>query len=150
MKLKIFAIIFFLQLAFPRIAGAQVVINEINPFEEWVELYNLGETQVSLDGCTLFLDASYDPQKVVFTLSDVFSGKFKVVTWGGNWLNNGGDTVKIQCPTESDEISYGSNLNNKTFGRSPDGTGSFYVLESSSQGSANSNPQTSPSPTPTS
>lgn len=163
---KVKTSVFFLILiclAFPVRVSAQVVINEVfpNPLgteagAEWVELYNTtSEVEVSLSGCTLRLDDNYDPQKVVFGTED-FIGKFKVITWEGSWLNNLGDQIKLDCGTFSDVVSYGNVAGavvsapeeGFSFGRSPDGTGNFYLLSSVTLGEVNSPPPT-PTPEPT-
>src|SRR4030042_3550323 len=141
--------------------SAQVVINEVfpNPVgeesgSEWVELYNLGADPYSLSGCTLYLDNDYDPQKVVFG-EEAFIEKYKVITWGGFWLRNTGDQIRLICASFSDIVSYGDASNASvvapeesfTFGRSPDGTGNYYLLSSVTLGEANSTVIT-PSPTP--
>jgi hypothetical protein len=143
---------------------AKVVINEVlsNPSgteagAEWVELYNTENLPAPLTGCILYLDASYATQKVVFDQED-FIDKFKVVSWDNSWLNNSGDTIKIDCGSVLDSVSYGDETgaiiespgDGVSFGRSPDGVGNFIVLSNITLGEANSNPVTeTPIPTNT-
>jgi len=143
--------------------SAQVVINEVFPNPpgeesgaEWVELYNLDGEVASLANCTLYLDDDYDPQKVVFN-SDDFVDKFKVILWDGSWLNNQGDQLRLVCESNSDLVSYGNAAGfiieapeeDTTFGRTPDGTGNFSLLETPTLGDYNSGPPPTPIPTNT-
>src|SRR3989337_2344123 len=82
-------------LAFASQAGAQVVINEINPSGEWVELYKTGSGAVSLDGCVIFFHNN-DSQKKTLTAADNFleAEFYKVISTDGSFLNN----------TESDTV----------------------------------------------
>ncbi len=156
---KSFFLAFIFFLASATIVNAQVVINEVlaNPSgeesgAEWVELYNTGQEVASLSGCILYLDDG-DTQKVVFGNED-FVDKFKVISWDGTKLNNGGDIVRLQCTSSQDSIAYGNYSgavvvapgDGVTFGRNPDGTGSFYILSAVTLGSVNASPAT---PTPT-
>jgi len=164
----IFASFLLLPLLYPSRISAQVVINEVlnNPLKnlennekgkEWVELINNSATPTSLSGCTLYLDDSTSNQKIVFD-EEEFIDKYKVFSWDDSWLNNLGDTIKLECVNFSDIVSYGD-LNGAvckapkpgvTFGRSPDGSGSFSLLGKNTMGEANSLPPTeTPMPTPT-
>lgn len=138
----------------PKIVKAQIVINEVlnNPVgeesgAEWVELYNKADTPTSLKDCTLLLDDTSTTQKVVFGNED-FVEKYKTVTWDHSWLNNSGDLVKLKCPSGEESIAYGNVSNSvidapqegKTFGRYPDGNGTFVLLSSVTLKSANTGP----------
>src|SRR4030042_6399387 len=131
-------------LIFPNIASAQVVINEVllkpegsDDGAEWVELYNLNSGVQSLASCVLYLDDSYAPQKVVFESED-FIEKIEVISWDASWLNNSGDQIKLECPSFSDTVTYGSITGatiaapdeGESFGRSPDGSGRYSLLVS--------------------
>ena len=101
---------------FAQKAHAQVVVNEISPASnpEWVELYNTGTTEVSLDGYKLNMG---NGQEVEFSPTDTISGGgFKLIKqgansgWSSNLLNNDGDTVSLIDPsgtTLSGGITYG-------------------------------------------
>lgn len=161
--LLIFVLIIFI---FPGSVNAQVVINEVLPNPkgedsgaEWVELYNIGASPVSLMGCILYLHESDNNQKIGFK-DDDFIERYKVVSWDDMWLNNSGDKVRLICSSYSDEVAYGdldeavvgSPKEEITVGRNPDGTGSFYLLSSITLGEANSLPPSStpvPTDTPT-
>ncbi len=142
---------------------AKIVINEVlnNPSgeengAEWVELFNTGDSPVTLYGCTLFLDDTAVYQKIAFGEND-FIDKFEVINaWDDSWLSNSGDTVKIECGSDSDIVAYGDEqgsvvgnpADSISFGRNPDGIGSFSILANVTLGEANSAPPT-PTPNPT-
>lgn len=159
--MKIFGTVLFvvilLQLSFPNPAKAQVVINEVNPSGEWIELFKTSGGVVSLEGCILYFHSLESPssntQKKALTVSDNFleNEEYKVVASGGNWLSNSSsDTVLLDCPSFDDgPHTYGDNLDTRSFARIPNGTGSFAVTSESTQGSVNPNPTPEPTPTPT-
>ena len=142
-----------------------VVINEISPISnpEWVELYKNTDGEVSLEDCILYLNENVDTsQKIVFTSSDIITSdeKFKLIqkgdyNWTTNWLNNNGDKVSLNCTWGEDSIAYGDHnpslgkpKESETIGRSPDGSGNFYILDLATPEDNNSEPP-APSPTPT-
>lgn len=147
-------------------AHAQVVINEVSPASdpEWVELYNTQNTQASLEGCTLYLHPEPNNQKIEFSSSDTFQVEedFRIIKkgnepWTSNWLNNDGDELTLVCAGYTDAVAYGDQegsvveapQGNQTFGRSPDGSGTFAILASNSEGGSNSGPLPTPTLTPT-
>jgi hypothetical protein len=158
-------------LLFPTNVYAQVVINEVfpNPADneagaEWVELYNLSDEPASLADCVLYLHESDINQKVEFEEGDFIDGvdKYKVISWDKTWLKNSGDTVRLICSSFKDKVSYGdaggasvsAPKEGMSIGRSPDGTGDFFVLNIFTLVGPNSQPPTSTpvptnSPTPT-
>ncbi len=161
--LFIFFVFLFSLFVFPPKVSAQVVINEVHPKEEWVELYNIDDNEASLEGCILYMHKDkYKPQSIEFSASDSVS-KFKLIkkgeyNWSTNWLNDGEDTVFLECPLNTDSVSHGGGSSidspeDKSIGRSPDGTEDFSVLSSSTPGEPNSSPPTpkptsTPTPTP--
>jgi len=165
---KIFFFFFVLAifLFLPKVAFAQVVINEFssssNP--EWVELYNLGSTPVSLEGWTLFFqDNPETNQRVIFSTNDIISGDgYKLVehsyTGTQAWLRNDGDTIILKDPNgEVDSVKYGDVQgalvsapdSEHSAGRSPNGTGEWVILDSATPDAANSPPVPTPTLTPT-
>lgn len=146
----------------PATANAQVVINEVlpNPADndngaEWVELYNQSDEVVPLESCVLYLDDNHGIQNIDFESED-FIEKYKTITWDSQWLNNSGDHVEIVCDSMSDNVIYGSVSGSTvkspdegiSIGRSPNGSGNFYILSSVTVNGPNSGPP-SPTPTPT-
>jgi len=154
MKFLLPFVLLLIYFVFPAPISAQVVINEVSPSGEWVELYNSSLSETSLEGCVLTMGSA--SQDVNYTASDLIQGAGYVVAekevtaeWTANWLNNDGDSVLLDCPSVGDDsISYGSEIDTKTYGRSPNGTGGFVILESETKGLANSGVQPTPSPTP--
>ena len=135
--------------------SAQIVINELSPSGEWVELYNTSSSEASLEGCTLHLDDNLSIQKVSFDPSDTIGpNQFKVAEkgistgWSQSYLNDNGDDVSLGCATFDDITSYGSEVEDLTYGRSPNGMGVFTVLSSDTKGDFNSGPLPTPTPSP--
>ena len=136
---------------------AQVVINEVLPNPvgddsgaELIELYSKTDSPLSLDGCILYFHETDNYQKVVFNAGD-FIDKYKVISSGGEWIRNTGDQIRLICTSFNDSVSFGDMTDSVvaapneglTFGRSPDGTGGFYLLSSETMtngGSSNSSP----------
>ena len=139
-------------LLFPQKVFAQVVINEINPSGEWVELFKTSQGAVSLEGCTIFFQDTHS-QKKDLTQNDNFLEEdlYKVIFTDGSYLNNtSSDTVFLDCPDfDAGPVIYPDNMETKSYARVPNGTGSFVVLTEITQGYANPDPTPSPSPTPT-
>jgi hypothetical protein len=161
----IFSIIYLLIAANVRPISAAIVINEVlnNPAgteagAEWIELYNTETSPATLNDCTLFLDSNISTiQKIIFGNAD-FVDKFKVISWDSSWLNNSGDTIKLDCGLFSDSVAYGNESgavvnapeDGVSFGRNPDGSGSYTILSSITLGEPNSpSPTSIPIPTNT-
>ena len=147
-----------------------MVINEIHPHDEWVELYNSDTSEFDLNGYVLSMGS--DDQKITFSSSDKVSANGYLVIgqnttpgWGSsNWLNNDGDIVSLTKPDNSpnDSIKYGTDGvvclpgDNRSVGRYPDGNNSTIErLGTPTRGNSNvfdqstgCNPSTS-TPTPT-
>lgn len=155
--------IIVLLLIAPRIAFAQVVINEVLPNPsgsdngaEWVELFNTTSQVVSLKDCILHLHSTDDIQKINFG-DEAFIDKYEVISWDSSWLNNSGDQARLVCPEFNDFLAYGNASGASveapdegvSIGRNPNGTGSIYILASVTMGEPNSSPPT-PTPMPTS
>ncbi|MFC1727302.1 lamin tail domain-containing protein [Patescibacteria group bacterium] len=144
----------------PKSVFAQLAINEFLPNSkpgenEWVELYNLGASEINLSGWVLTDSAAHD--KTLDHLGSILPGNFVVYEYpgGDGWLNNSsGDSVILKEGSETKD-SYFYSLDPSediSFGRYPDGTGAFGTLSSKTPGSANSSfvvPSPTPSPTPT-
>ena len=155
-KLFIFLTSIFFLFIFPSKVNAQVVINEINASEEWVELYKNTQEALSLDGCTMYFQDTKSQSKLL-TVSDNFLGgeNYKVIFTEKSILSNSdSDTVSLECPTFSiDPATYANNIGTKSYARIPNGTGSFLMTTQITQGTQNPDPTpeptSSPSPTPT-
>jgi len=137
----------------------QVVINEIEPYAEWVELYKTQEGEVSLEGCVIYFHNSTSThQKKEFGSEDKFFEQefFKKIDTDKIWLANDGDTVILVCDWGQNTLSYGQEAmvgkppTNKSIGRYPDGSSNLFVLDEPTPGSSNSYTQPTPTLTPTS
>ena len=145
-------------LVFPSFVQAQVVINEIDPYNEWVELYKTQQGEVLLDGCVLYFHNDLTTsQKKIFTIDDKFltDEYYKKIDTGESWLNNSGDTTQFICSWVQDIITYGSGggvsvpSEGKSAGRYPDGSSNLNILSPVTPLSANQMPTPTPTPTPT-
>lgn len=123
--------------------------------KEWVEIYNTDTTidlsKYWLDDDTSFTSDSGSSAKK--SLSTILKGK-DVLHWYvelSSILNNTGDYVVLFDPSGNivDQYQYTDDPGEDiAMGRSPDGTGQFFVLQDTTQGDVNSSPV--PTPTPTS
>ena len=138
--------------------SAQVVINEIEPYTEWVELYKTQEGEVSLEGCVIYFHNSTSTyQKKEFGPEDKFleQESFKKIDTNNTWLANNGDTVILDCNWGQDTLSYGQGAmvskppTDKSVGRYSDGSNDLFVLDAPTPGAPNSYTQPTPTPTPT-
>ena len=135
---------------------AQVIINEVSPADEWIELFKTAAGPVSLDGCILYFHSpeasAADKQSKPLTGQDSFldSEEYKVIYSGENWLNNSGDSVYLDCPDFDDgPYTYdGSFTSGQSYARVPNGGGNFTKLAVSSPGAANPDPTPAPTNSP--
>ena len=143
---------------FITLVSAQVVINEVSPFSdtEWVELYNASESAEYLKTYFLDDDASFESDekskdKKSLAGINLSNTTYPVFEGFSAFFNNPGDTVVLFDANGNikDQYIYSENYgDNLTFGRNPDQTGSFVLLESATKGSKNSGIKASPNPTP--
>lgn len=152
-----FCLVTYLFFSFPQKIWAAVVINEIHPHEEWVELYNPDGDDLS--SCTLFLhkdNETRNTQKIELTEGHedetfLVIGDFPTST---GWLaNTGGDTVELVCSDFGDKAAYGDNGSlslpgsGKSLARVPDGSDNWSILEQPTKGASNGDqPAGLPSP----
>lgn len=132
------------------IIKAQVIINEINASEEWVELFRHNDTDlVNLDGCIIYFQSSRS-QKKLLTIDDNFSDGelFKIITTGEgkSYLSNSdSDTVWIECADfQTDQVIYPDNINTKSYARIPNGIGNFVLTSDITKNTENPNPTPEP------
>lgn len=154
MKLLAALVVFFLVVS--PVYAVDVVINEFsaNSSPEWVELYNASSSAEYLKNYYIDDDTSFidDGGSHIKLLSDlvISSGAYPYIDLS-SFLNNSGDFVVLFDSQGAivDQYQYtddpGSNI---TIGRSPNGTGSFAVLASTTKGTENTGVST-PTPTPT-
>lgn len=143
--------------------SAQIVINEFSPVNssDWIELYNIGTESAKLEDYIIRDSTSNKKEpEGVLEVGQLMSLSFS------NWLNNGGDTVKLLKKVEGyevivEEIKYGDSdesdeicipTGGKSIGRKPDGSGSFVVFSTDTRDSSNNSSQEvqciDPTPTP--
>jgi len=159
-KKILFLLIIFLALSLfsSKAIFAQVVINEflVNPNPEWVEFYNASDSAEFLKTYWLDDDENFNDdigssgKKLLADLSidNPIYPYFEL----NSFLNNAGDYV-VLFDSEGNEVDFyqydanpGDGL---SIGRSPDGSGDFIILETSTKGFANSLPLPTPTSTPT-
>jgi hypothetical protein len=154
----ILLLIFVFTFIFTSEASAQVVINEIEPYAEWVEFYKTQEGEVSLEGCVVYFHNSTGSyQKKEFGSENIFLEQefFKKIDTNNTWLANDGDTVILDCSWGQDTLSYGQGAmvskppTSKSVGRYSDGSNNFFVLDAPTPGTQNSYTQPTPTPSPT-
>lgn len=142
-------------------ADSTIVINEFSPHPsdktEWVELANPEGKDISdywLDDDLNFSeDAGTSDKKQLSSISMTVSGIYTLLMFS-SLFNNSGDSVVLfdASGTVIDQYEYTHDPGeNRTIGRSPDRTGTFTILSSATQGSANSaaQPTITSTPTPT-
>lgn len=146
--MKLFTVLFFL-LASAGVASAQgLVINELlasndsitadqdGEYDDWVELYNGGNSAVSLAGFFL-TDDNADRSKWIFPDTSVAAGGYLIV-WADNddlqsglhasfKLSASGESLHLYSPdtTLIDEVTFGSQRTDVSWGRFPNGSGAF-------------------------
>src|SRR5690606_33688426 len=161
---QLFCLIF---LCFSYVTNAQIVVNEIvsgnssvntdedGTYQDWVELYNNGPADVNLNGYG-FTDDSLTPYKWVFPNVTVPAGSYLLVwcsdknrTTPGqplhtNWkIGGSGETITLTAPGNV-TVDFAPAMalpNNKSFGRIPNGTGSFVILDTPTPAAINILPQ---------
>ncbi len=151
----IFGLIMFLFTT--RTVRAQVVINEFssNSNPEWVELYNVGPTDINLTGWKLVDEANH-----IENLSGVIPGNgFFVFERLQGWLNNsGGDAINLKDASDDliNSVIYGHSGDavgtpdaDKSTGRIPGASDVWQMNLTWTIGSGNFKPTPTPSPNPT-
>lgn len=107
--------------------------------DEWIELYNRGETEVSLAGYRLGDEAK--PERHEFTDETIGPHGFLVIHGSTSKirLNNGGDTIYLTSPQGEPlhSVSYASTGKDTSQGASPDGGEHMMAFESPSPGQPN-------------
>lgn len=154
----VFLSFFFLSPSFA-LAENKVVINEFlahpsGENKEWVEFYNPDKIDISgyyLDDDVSFTDDIGSPKKSLAGLT-ASNSAFPYLELINAFFNNPGDHVVLFDSSGKmiDQYEYNHDPGiDILLGRSPDGTGEFQVLASSTLGQPNSSPQPTPASTPT-
>jgi len=112
------------------------IIDQDGEFEDWIELYNNSDSEISLNGYYLsddiseptkwtFPDTVIAPQKYLIVWTDKdeeqtgLHTNFKLSSFGETVILSDADQIVI------DEISFGAQMVDISFGRFPNGTGTF-------------------------
>lgn len=160
-KIKyIFYLLIILFLLFPKNIFAQVVINEfvVDGDDEWVELYNASDSAEYLknyyiDDDDNFTSDSGNSGKKSLSSLNITNINFPYLDLSSSIFNNTPpDSVVLFDNLGNILDSYSYNINpgkEISIGRSPDRTGDFVVLISTTKGSVNSQKAPTPSPTAT-
>lgn len=154
-----------MQVVYPDYAAAQqIVINEFvssnaatladedGDFEDWIELYNYGDTPVNLQGWGLSDDFS-NPFKWVFPQKTLNPGEF-ILIWASGKNRHGenlhtnfsissdGEPLLLVLPNGNwaDLVGPTPLPTDISYGRKPDGTGDFYYFDAPTPGLSNTSP----------
>lgn len=148
---------------FVSVGKGQIKINEIltsnttvnkdedDSYQDWVELYNAGASSVNLDGYGLTDDAAL-PFKWTFPAVTMPSHTYLLVWCSDknrivvgqplhtNWkISSSGETITLTAPggATADAVPATALPSNISFGRIPNGTGSFMYIQAVTPGAAN-------------
>lgn len=115
------------------------VMDQDGEYDDWIELYNNGTEDIALGGYYLSDDPG-DPGQWTFPDTTIAAGGYLVV-WADNdeeqeglhanfKISKSGESLILSNPTMEliDEVSFGAQLTDTTFGRFPNGTGEFMFM----------------------
>ncbi|MDG2454256.1 MAG: CotH kinase family protein [Bacteroidia bacterium] len=120
-------------------SNSSVIADENEDYEDWIELYNNGDTSISLQGYTLSDDLN-DLEKWSFSDTSVAPEAY-VLIWADDddedgplhtnfKLASGGEAIYLSYQGEVvDAITFGGQTTDVTSGRHPNGTGPFVLME---------------------
>jgi spore coat protein CotH len=115
------------------------ITDQDGEYDDWIELYNNGNEDISLNGYYLSDDAS-TPDQWVFPDTTIAAGGYLIV-WADNdedqeglhanfKLSSSGETILLSNASLNilDEVSYEQQYADTTTGRFPNGTGDFILM----------------------
>lgn len=118
-------------------SNSNVIADEDGEYDDWVELYNNGDTAINLLGYTLSDDVD-ELNKWSFPNLSIGAGEYLLV-WADSddgalhasfKLSSGGESIYLSRNGEVvDGITFGGQTTDITYGRYPNGTGSFTLME---------------------
>lgn len=118
-------------------SNSNVIADEDGEYDDWVELYNNGDTAINLLGYTLSDDVD-ELNKWSFPNLSIGAGEYLLV-WADSYdgalhasfkLSSGGESIYLSRNGEVvDGITFGGQTTDITYGRYPNGTGSFTLME---------------------
>ncbi|MCE1189218.1 MAG: CotH kinase family protein [Ignavibacteria bacterium] len=148
-------------LCLPGLSRAQsVIINEImaantktladpdfHEYGDWIELYNPGTQSINLKGWSITDDFS-KPAKYVFSTDIVIQPAGYLVIWADDHATGTHANFKLSASGERagifnaggqviDTVSFGSQQDDISWGRYPDGAAAWYFFKPATPGSAN-------------
>ncbi|MCH8557137.1 MAG: CotH kinase family protein [Balneolia bacterium] len=139
-------------------SNGETIADEDGDYEDWIELYNAGDSAVNLEGFGLSDD--YDsPFRWVMPDVTIQPGEFLLVWASGKHrtdpsgelhtnfsISSSGEELLLTAPdgTRIDEIAPLPVPRDISYGRFPDGSSSFYFFDTPTPGSANSESENPP------
>ena len=118
-------------------SNSNIIADEDGEYDDWVELYNNGDTAINLLGYTLSDDVD-ELNKWSFPNLSIGAGEYLLV-WADSYdgalhasfkLSSGGESIYLSRNGEVvDGITFGGQTTDITYGRYPNGTGSFTLME---------------------
>ncbi|MCB9359846.1 MAG: CotH kinase family protein [Flavobacteriales bacterium] len=121
-------------------SNASIQIDDAGEYDDWIELYNNTMSPISLDGYYLSDDAN-DLMQWVFPVGTTINANDYLIIWAdkdtlqtglhANFkLSASGETIYLSDATGNllDEITFANQTTDVTYGRYPNGTGSFMFM----------------------
>jgi len=140
-------------------ANTTTLADEHGEFDDWLELYNPGPSDVNLQGCAIS-DDPVQPQRHVFASLTVPAGGYVVIFADDGpgqgpahlpfKLSSSGETVTLRWTngTTLDEVTYGLQETDVSVGRFPNGSGALTRMTIPTPGAANTSDQRDAGPGP--
>ncbi len=139
-------------------SNGETIADEDGDFEDWIELYNAGESAVNLEGFGLSDDYER-PFRWVMPGITLQPGEFLLIWASGKHrtdpsgelhtnfsISSSGEELLLTSPdgTRIDEIAPLPVPRDISYGRFPDGSSAFYFFDTPTPGSANSDSENPP------
>ncbi len=122
-------------------SNEETVADQDGEFDDWIELYNNGNTAIDLSGYALSDDAG-ELTKWIFPEGINIGAGFYLIVWAdsdedqeglhaGFKLSASAESIYLVDPSVNiiDEVTYYDQVSDVTYGRFPNGTGNFQRLE---------------------
>lgn len=120
--------------------------NEFGLTDDWFEIYNPTDSDISIPKNSLYFSDDFDtPEKFILSIDTVIKAKGYMLVWCDDSatvktqihtnfkLSKDGDNVMLYYKKDNsasiiDKISFGAAADNKSWGRSPDGTENWMFM----------------------